>query len=78
MGDHPAATHEGVAQAKNDFNDSLRKLRTAARALDAKSSNPLELLTKVRFSEEELRSLIRLVSELVVSSCHTNFFSHRL
>lgn len=72
MGDNPPATHEGVAQAKSDFNDSLRRLRSAARTLDAKSSNPLDLLTKVRFSEEELRSLIRMVSTVIVSRRHIN------
>lgn len=70
MGDNPPATHEGVAQAKSDFNESLRKLRSAARALDAKSSNPLDLLTKVRFSEAELRSMIRMVSAVTIHRHH--------
>lgn len=55
----PATDH--VAEAKFQFADNLRRIQLASRDLGTRGTSSFDLLKKVQFSEDEVRSLIREV-----------------
>lgn len=57
-------SQEAVEDAKALFVETIQKIQSVSRDFSAKTSHSLDLISKLQFSEEELRTLVRLVSTL--------------